>query len=151
MDLYLTRFLNYMRILKDSWFRDKEVKKDFRKFFDETSKEIQILKMSGKTFYSIVHYNKEKPSKEECHISKESDFMKISIRLKEYHHLLRGFIKAEVYGIGKDKEKLESKLIALLRQLNFPERYIFSKIKKDFDICKEFFIPNNCIRYLLNM
>jgi hypothetical protein len=159
MDLYLKRFSNYMCILRDSWFGVREIKKDFQKFFDEASKGIQILKMSGKIHYSIVHYDKEKSKKKkECYISEESDFMNISIRLKEYYPLLRNFIKAEIYGIGKDKTKLESKLIALLSQLNFPERFIFSKIKKDFEICKEFFyfeqlnrISTEYVKYFRNI
>lgn len=135
---YLTRFLSMMKILKEDYFSNKIIKSDFQQIFDKTSKDIQILKMNGKTFYSIVHYNKETTcKKKECYISKESDFMNISIKLKEYNHVMREIVKSEIYGIGKINIKNQFKIIDLLRQLNFPDIHILIKIAKDLDKCKK--------------
>ena len=96
--------------------------------------------MNGKETYSIKHYDKEKSFNEkECYISKDSDLMNISIKLKQYNLLVRDFVKFEVYGIGKNSNTIRSKLIALLRQLKFPERVIFLKIQHDFDKSKEIY------------
>ena len=136
---YLTRLLNMMKIIKDDYFSIKIIKDDFPQILDKASNDLQILKMGGKTRYGIVHYDQYATNKKECYISKESDFMNISIKLKEYNHLLREMVKSQIYGIGKIKTKNHSKIINLLRQLNFPEIHILIKIQKDFDKCREIY------------
>ncbi len=105
---------------------------DFKQFFDDTAKEIlEKLEMHGKINYSIIHYMKGKSKKKECYISKESDFINISIKLTEYNQLIKSLAKSEAYGIGNNSKRTHSKLMDKLRQLNFPERYLYPKILQD--------------------
>jgi hypothetical protein len=136
---YSLYFINFMFKIKEHWFYDKEFKHDFLDFFKYISKDtLEKLEMHGNTSYTIRHYDKEKKSKDkDCYISKRSDFMRISIKLNEYNTLIKRLVKAELYDIGKNIRQLRSKLIAILRKLNFPERYILSKINHDYHVFGE--------------
>jgi hypothetical protein len=141
MNEFLIKFTRLMIIAKDEWFSDKEIRLYFQRLFDNISKEIlEDLNMKGEAYFSIRHYDKKKLSpKKDCYISKESDFIDISIKLKEYVLLMRSLVKDEIYDIGKNNKKIYHEIIQLLRQLNFPERYIILKLYHDFDICKKDF------------
>jgi hypothetical protein len=80
-----------MNILYEDWFSDKNISHSFQQFFDNVSEKIlEDLKINGKTYYLVRHYDKEKSSKKkDCRITKESDFMNISIELKEYGQLIK--------------------------------------------------------------
>jgi hypothetical protein len=132
-------FGNFMTVIQKQWFDKSEIKRDFQQYFDNAIHEIlEELEMPGKINYSIVHKEKGKP-RYECYISEESDFMKISIKLNEYTTLIKKLVQAEVYGIGNYSEKVDSKLIETLRRLNFPERYLLSKINLDYNKFREYY------------
>jgi hypothetical protein len=141
MNEFLIKFTRFMIIAKNDWFSDNKMHHDFIRLFDNTCVEIlENLKMKGKTYFIIVHYNKNKVSKDDEHyISKESDFINISIKLKEYALLMRSLVKTEIYDIGKNNKKIYYKIIQLLRQINFPEKYILLKLYHDFNIFKKEF------------
>jgi hypothetical protein len=69
--------------------------------------------------------------KNECPISTESDFMNISIKLQEYDRLMKDLFIAYEYDPKKNSKKIYSKIVSLLMQRNFPERYIVNKITHD--------------------
>jgi hypothetical protein len=138
MNEFFLKFLNFMHIMKNDWFSIKEIKADLLQFFDTLSKEIlDDLKMPGKNAYIIRHYCRETSSKEECYISKKSDFMNIYIKLIEYIRLIKSLIKAEINNREKNINKMHYKLITILKQRNFPERYIRYKIRNDYLIFLE--------------
>src|SRR6185312_9488578 len=85
----------------------------------------------------------------DCYISKRSQFLDISIKLNEYNTLLKNLVKVELYGIDKNGKKIHSKLIAILRKLNFPERYILSKIIRDYHVIEEHYYKERSKRILI--
>ena len=91
MNEFYLKFINLMGKLCNNWFTVKEFIRNFNQFFDNASDKIlQDLKMYGKTYYIIRHYDNEKSTrKRDCYIKEESDFMKISIKLKEYEQLMK--------------------------------------------------------------
>jgi hypothetical protein len=152
-------FVKFMDLIKKQWFNEIEIEQDFQQFFDKAIEEVlEELEITGKTYYTIRHYDEKKSSKKkDCYISKRSQFMEISIKLKEYNTLIKNLVKAEVYGIGKNGKKIHFNLIAILRKLNFPERYILSKINHDSHIFGENYgkkrywrMKINCIDIAIN-
>jgi hypothetical protein len=106
--------------------------------------------MSGKSYYMIRHYDKEEHNKKkDCYISNKSDFMDIVIELREYNGLIEDLVKTEIYGIRKSSKNIRSKVVTLLRQLNFPEKYILDKIESDRLRSEEILYNHRCSKVLV--
>ncbi len=129
---YALTFHDFKNFLNDL-FNAKQVINDFQDFFYETLEQLlKNLDMPGNTYHRIFHYEKGKSFKKECNMSMESDFLNIDIKLHEYNHLIRQLILIDLFNIGRNSIRIRSKLISLLKELNFPVSHIQSKIDIDF-------------------